>query len=309
MTRQSRDNDLIETACRHMMGEFGLENMEPSFGMDPLALQRAHDAIHEFVFLAPLLSPPATEARAKWDWQTKSAFLLYHTEVFNHAHRSLCEALCAYYNVAFVLLRVTCELLIKGAFCECMSHKSYRENSSKLYNSKGKLKEWLEQVFERSPNVEAQLEQTSATIYDIIAPRMTCRDFLPSMRTMVRQLAEWDMFDPVPNAATLVYEEIYGRLSADVHVVPGRTDIGRRITTKDPDIFGQKVLPEVLSEYAASLHTLMDLAIVIELNVMKSLVDEHEESRDNLRKRLDTLTSLQLRYGTERAEQLVESAT
>jgi len=178
-----------------------------------------------------------------------------------------------------------------------------------LDTSQGKSKEWLEQVFERSQGVEEQLEQTSAMIYDIIGPRMEDPNFLPSMRTMVHQLADWDMFNPVPKAESTVYKEIYGRLSADVHVVPNRLDIGRRITSESPDIFRQEMLPEELHKYVASLHALMDLAVVIELNVMKSLVDEYDESRDNLTKRLDTLTSLHLEYSVRRAKQLVKLTT
>jgi len=306
---QLRENELIESACRHVMSEFGLENVEQSFRMDCSPLQRAHDAIHEFALLAALLAPSTVGAHPSWKWQSKSAFLIYHSEVFNYAHRSLTEALCAYYNTAFALLRVTCELLIKGVFWECLSHKEYRENSSMLDNHNSKLKERLTQVFMDSPDVEEQLEQTSAMIYDIISPKMEDRNFVPSMRTMVRQLADWGMFDPVPEPVSAVYREIYGRLSADVHLVPNRLDIGRRITSEAPDIFGQEVLPKVLHEYAASLHALMDLAVVIELNVMKSLVDEYDESRDNLTKRLDTLTSLHLEYSARRAKQLVKLTT
>lgn len=309
MARQSRDNELIESACRHVISEFGLESVEPSFRMESSALQRAHDTIHEFALLAALLAPSATGAHPSWKWQSKSAFLVYHCEVFNHAHRSLCEALCAYYNVAFVLLRVTCELLIKGVFWECLSHKEYRDKSSVLDDSNSKLKKWLERELERSPRSEEQLERTSAAIYDIIGPRPKDRDFLPSMWTMVRQLADWGMFDPVPQPVSAVYEEIYGRLSADVHVVPNRLDIGRRITSESPDIFRQEVLPEELHKYAASLHALMDLAVVIELNVMKSLIDEYEESRVKLIRRLETLTSLHLKHSVKRAKQLVASTT
>jgi len=306
--RHFRDNELIESACRHVMSEFGLENVEQSFKIESSTLQRAHNAIHEFMLLAPLLTPSPTEAQPSWNWHSRSAFLLYQWGVFNHAHRSLYEALCAYYNVAFVLLRATCELLAKGVFWECLSHKEYRENSSVLDNSQSKLKEWLEQVFERSPDVEEQLEQTSATIYDKISPRIEDRDFLPSMRTIVCQLDDWGMFNPVPKAEKKFYEEIYSRFSADVHVVPDRLDIGRRLTSEAPDIFGQEVLSESLHEYATSLHALMDLAVVLELNVMKSLVYEYNESRDNLTKRLDTLTSLHLEYSVRRAKQLVKSA-
>jgi len=78
MARHFRDNELIESACRHVISEFGLENVEPSFRMESSALQRAHDAIHEFALLAALLAPSATGAHPSWKWQSKSAFFLYH---------------------------------------------------------------------------------------------------------------------------------------------------------------------------------------------------------------------------------------
>jgi hypothetical protein len=305
----AKEREPTDSAFRHVLSEFGLENVELSLRMESSVLHRAHDAIHEFMLLAALLAPSETGERPSWDWQSKSAFLLCQWEVFNHAHRSFCEALCTYYNVAFALLRVTCELLIKGVFWECMSHKGYRDNSAGLDNAGSKLKQYLAQVFGSSPAVETQLERTSAAIYNILAPVMDDRNFVPSMRAMIQQLDDWGMFDPVPRAETTVYKEIYSKLSADVHVVPDRIDIGRRIISETPDIFEQRVLPEALGEYAATLNRLMDLAVVIELNVMQSLVAEYDESRDNLRKRLDTLTSLQLEDSATRAKQLVASTT
>ena len=131
------------------------------------SLQKAHDAIHEFMLLAPLSVPSKIDTTG---WHRKSAFLTYQWEAFHHAHRSLIEALCGYYNVAFILLRATFELLIRGAFWECLSHKTFRDNSQVLDNDKqGKaIKGWLNSIFEAAPNIEEEFEQISASIYDKI---------------------------------------------------------------------------------------------------------------------------------------------
>lgn len=123
MTKQRKE--LLELAYSHTLSEFGLENVKLSLALELSNLQRTHDAIHEFMLLAALLAPSSTGKEPDWDWHSKSAFLIYHWEVFHHAHRSLCEALCAYYNAAFVLLRVVFELLIKGTFWECLSHREF----------------------------------------------------------------------------------------------------------------------------------------------------------------------------------------
>jgi hypothetical protein len=68
------------------------------------------------------------------------------------------------------LLRTTFELLIKGAFWDCLSHKTFRDNSQVLDNDKqgkGKaIKEWLNSIFEADPNVEEEFEQISVSIYE-----------------------------------------------------------------------------------------------------------------------------------------------
>ena len=303
MIKKREFEELLESACLHVESEFGLENVRPSLRTEFQNLRRAHDAVHEFMFLAPLLIPSATGNEFGWQ---KSAFLIYHWEAFHHAHRSLCEALCAYYNVAFVLLRVTFELLIKGAFWECLSHKEFRENSQVLDDDKagGEIKRWLKEIFELAPDVEEGFEQVSASIYDKVDLRIEDREFRPSIKTIVRQLDRWGIFNPVPKAETRIYAGIYSRLSGDVHVAPERTDIGRRLIVETSEVFGQEVLPDTLREYALSLHKVMDLAILIELNIMAGLIGQYEEAKTNLRKRLGTLEQLGLGYSFKRASQL-----
>lgn len=305
MIKEAGFEELLESACLHTMSELGLEHIRPSLMMEFQHLQKAHDAIHEFMLLAPLLivPPPSNETA----WHRKSAFLVYQWETFHHAHRSLCEVLCAYYNVAFVLLRVTFELLIKGAFWECLSHKKFRENSQTLDNDKAgrEVKSWLKSIFEVAPDVEEGFEQISASIYDKVGPRIEDPEFRPSIKIIVRQLDQWGIFNPIPEAEAWVYSGVYRRLSADVHVTPERIDIGKRLVGETPKIFEQELLPETLREYAELLHKVIDLAIVIELNIMKDAIGQYEEAKLNLRKRLDVLEQLELQYSLKRAKELL----
>jgi hypothetical protein len=304
--REHEFEELLESAYRHTIEELGSDNIKPSFRAEFENLQKAHDAIHEYMLIAPMLFP--SQAGAETDWHRKSAFFTNHWEAFNHAHRSLIEALCAYYNVAFILLRATLELLIKGAFWECLSHKEFRENSHVLDHSKEgrEIKKWLGAIFEKFSEVEEEFERVSASIYDKISLRVEDREFRPSTRTIVRQLDQWDIFNPIPKAEEWIYEGIYGRLSADVHVIPDRTDIGQRLIAESSEIFHQELVPNVLHEYANSLHEVMDLAIVIELNIVADYIKKYDEVKANLKKRLDSLEQLGLAYSVKRVKQLLD---
>jgi hypothetical protein len=305
MSQESKFEELLESAYHHTINEFGLENVKPSFQAEFEKLQKAHDAIHEFMLLALLLVP--SQARNGIGWQKKSAFLVYHWEAFHLAHRSLSEVLCAYYNAAFILLRVTFELLIKGAFWECLSHKEFRENSQVLDKNQAgnKIKEWFNDIFEQAPDVEHDFEQVSVSVYDKVELIIEAPKYRPSIKTIVRQLDSWDMFNPIAEAETRVYGEIYGRLSADVHVIPDRTDIGRRLVDEAFGVFRQELLSSALDEYTSMLHRIMDLAIVIELNVMKDFIEKHDEVKVNLKERLGVLDQLGLEDSLKRANHLL----
>ena len=94
-------------------------------------------------------------------------------------------------------------------------------------------------------------------------------------------------------------------MSADVHVAPDRTDIGKRLLSEE-EIFEQKVLPDTLTEYTHYLLEVMDLAIVVELNIMRDLIEKYNEAQTNLRERLDTLEQLGLEYSLTRAKKLLK---
>lgn len=290
--RESELEELVKSAYRHTVSELGLESVKPSLTREYEKLQKAHDAIHEFIFLAPKIWPSQS------NWHSKSAFFLYHYEAFNLAHRSLIEALCAYYNAASILLRATVELLIEGALFECLSHKEFREGSQVLDESESgrRIKKWLNAIFKEAPYTEEAFERISASIYDKVGPIIEEPGFRPRVKDAIRQLDQWHMLDPIPTPLKSIYEEIYSPLSADVHVRPSSTDVGRRILNPSAQLFEQEVLPGPLSRFAHCLHRVMDFAIVIELNVMKDLIEKHRETQTNLRERMDALKQLELEY-------------
>jgi len=132
--------------------------------------------------------------------------------------------------------------------------------------------------------------------------------FRASVKTIVEQLDEWGMFTPIPKAADLIYQDIYRKLSVDVHVVPDRTDIGNRLTSGASEVFERKVLPEVLREYAELLHQIMDVSIVVELNVMGDLVREYGDVGGQIRARLPVLEGLGLKYAFAGARKVLGMA-
>lgn len=296
--------EFLESTYHHMVSELGAENIKSSFKLEFESLQKVHAAIHEFMLVAPLLVP-SKDANG---WHRKSAFLLYQWETFHHAHRSLIEALCAYYNVAFILLRTTFELLIKGAFWECLSHKIFRDHSLVLdSDAKGKeIKDWLNAIIRVDPNVEEELEHISAGIYDKMETKIEDPKFRISIRVIIRQLDQWGIFNPIPQPETQIYKDIYGRLSGDVHVIPDKIDIGRRLTDESFGLFKQELHPTVLREYITSLHKVMDLALIIELNMLKEFIEKHPEVKMNLREMLSIFEQLDLKYSLERAKQFLE---
>lgn len=299
----------IEPAFSHMVQELGFDKVKVSLEAEFDLLEKAHDAIHEYLLLAPLFF--SFRDAQKSDWDRKSAFLfVYHSEVFEQAHRSLMEALCAYYNAAFILLRTTLELLLKGAFWECFSHRAFRDKSRVLDADKrgGKLKDWLREKIERHSHLEEQLELVSASIYDVVGSKIDEPTFRVSVKTIVQQLDEWGMFNPIPEAANLVYQDIYRKLSADVHVVPDRTYIGSRLTSGTSEVFDRGVLVEVLHEYAKWLHQIMDIAIVVEPNVIGDFIRKHKEVGEQIMVRLPELERLELEYGLVRTRDLLDVA-
>ncbi len=300
--KQTETGLLPKKALSHLLEEIELPNMIVSVESNFERVRKAHDSIHEFIYLAPLCLP----STAKVSWHQKSAFLTYHWEAFHSAHRSLLEALAGYYNSAFTLLRLTLELIIKGAFFECLAHKEFRDKSEVLdKDKKGKnLKDTINSVI----GGRAEIEETSAIIHDMLMAEVDGKvfaeqpEFRPNMMTVIKQLSKWGILEPVNNFETLY--NIYKILSADVHVIPDKTDIGRRLFSQK-ELFEVDIMPEKLNKFIGILHKVMDIGIVIELNILSDWISQDEEAKSRLKERLEVVKDLELKFSSEKIKGLV----
>lgn len=296
-------NPDLRKAISHILGEMEFVNIATSVKENFELVRNSHDSIHEFVLLASLSHPAGAS------WRPKSAFLTYHWDAFHQAHRSFLEALSGHYNAGYALLRTTIELLIRGAFWECFAHEKFRNNAKKLYeNREGKsLRKWINHIITLKPSVKEELENTSAGIFDKISPlfkdpelRKKC---IPPIRTMIGQLEEWKILDAMPNPSKTVYE-FYNELSADIHVVPARTDIGRRLLSQK-DLFESEVIPSELTSYMKLLSQVIDVSAIIELNVLKEWLPANENMKNKLKDRLSVLEGLGLKYSVKKLRKII----
>jgi len=303
------EESALREAFNHILAELEIFNIQTSIRRANLdRLVKAHDSIHELMYLAPLC------LSSKASWHQRSAFLTYHFEAFFAAHRSLIEALAGYYNAAYTLLRNTLELLIRGAFWECMAHRRFRENAEVLKEKAKKMKidgrkvsilDFFNDVFKLKPEKEEELERVSGGIFDILASVFEdkeLRRLVPDLRTLVEQLESWGILHPIPNPVETIYEGIYGELSKDVHVIPDRTDIGRRLL-REENLFETVVIPEELDKFLELLRKVMDVGVVVELNILSEWIKLGGEVRAKLRERLPALKNLELSYGYQCLEE------
>ena len=197
-----------------------------------------------------------------------------------------------------------------------MAHKKYRdraeiirETGTKIGNSKKTLIDWLSDIIRQKPSIEEELEKTSAGIYDKISPLFedeTLRRIIPSVKSIVEQLTDWEIFDPIQriiNPVEYVYD-FYKKLSADVHVVPDKTSIGKRLLA-GKELFETGVIPDELNRYTEDLHRVMDIGIVVELNILENI--SNEKSKKWLSERLIALTELGLSYASTKIVEMINT--
>lgn len=304
------DERMLKGALSHIQGELEFPNIVISLSHNYEEMQKAHDSIHEFIYLAPLCLP----SESKVSWHPKSAFLIYQFEAFCQAHRSFLEVLSGYYNAGHVLLRSTFEVLLKGAFWECLAHKEFRDKaeivkkkpSVKIGNSGRTILDWLNDVIKQKPSIEEELEKTSARIFDKIAPIFedsTLRKLVPPLRVVIEQLAEWGIFESIHDSINKVYG-IYGDLSAEVHVIPDKMDIWRRLLSAK-DLFETDVISDELSKFTKVLKEVVDIGIVVELNILSDWINQDKEVRTKLRERLAIVEDLGLKFSSEKLMRLL----
>jgi len=299
--------EVLNKAIYHTLKELNISNIISSIQIaDFKLLKIAHDSIHEFMYIAPLSCPPTQS------WLSKSAFLTYHFMVLYQAHRSLLEALAGYYNAANILLRSVLELMLKGALWECLAHKRFRDNAniiekkakSNVYGSKRSIVDWLNDVIRQNPRIERDLEETSGAIFDKIFPLFDDRELrklIPRPKIIIEQLHEWGLLDPYNENE--IYD-IYQQLSQEVHVIPDRIDIGRRLLS-GRNLFEVEIIPNELERFLKLLHKIMDIGIVLELNVLSDWIIQNDEVKEKLRERVPVFRELELRKGLNKLLKLV----
>ncbi|MFC1928387.1 hypothetical protein ACFLXK_02130 [Chloroflexota bacterium] len=296
----------LDKALLHIEQEIGFQNIRASIKSNYEIIQKTHDSIHEFMYLVSFSLPVKTEV----NWHSKSAFLTYHWEAFHQAHRSSLEAVSGYYSAAYVLLRSTLELILRGAFWECLAHKSFREKATILGRGKGKrksLRGWIEDLIEQNPSVEKDLEETSVAILDKTAILFSVPEFqkqfvqIPSFSEIVNQLIDWHIVD-IPKPFDTLYGNLYGDLSKDVHALPDATDVGRKLLS-ERDFMEIKVMSDELVKYMKTLHEVIDIGIVVELNILRDWIESGDKIR--LKERLTTLEDLGLKYSVTKLKSLI----
>jgi len=291
----------------HLFDELQLKNVVHSLRENTEAIQKAHDAVHEFLFLAPISIPEDKE------WFEKSAFLTYQYSTFEMLHQSFFEALGGHYNSSHILLRSSLELLLKGAFWECLAHEELRKKAKIIKKQEKKfgpykksLIDFIEDVIQKKPEIKGKLENNSIAIFDVLSEVLETpwlNKLVPSNFKMVEQLIQWNVFDLLPDPKQSVYREVYRELCKDVHVLPDKTDVGRRLNS-DAELFEVKTIPKELFEYLKIIQKIADIGILIELNILKDWINQNKTS-PKLVERVKVLQSLNLPVSHRRLNFLV----
>lgn len=224
-----------------------------------------------------------------------SAFYLYHAEAVFASRRALREALCSYYGAAGALLRGAYEAILRGAFWDCLAHQRYRDHAEVVGKQKRTIEgiprnilNWLSDVFQAAPQIQAQLEKQSGAIFDCISPlfeKRVLRRVLPPLRTMVEQLSAWKMFEPITDSVSEVYDRVYSSLCLDTHLIPDKTMMGRlMVAGKDPS-----TIFEPSQEEFDRFLTLFCCVAEIGALVMLNLVEDDAHADEDLRARVASI--------------------
>lgn len=296
----------IESAYEHIVQELLLDHIKQSLSIDIEKARKAHDSTHELMFMGGNVVGSLKD----YSFKTNSLYFIHNWEIFDQATRSNVEALSTYYNSAFVLLRTIIELLIKGVFYDCLAHEKFRNNAKIIEQDKAgkKLKIFLDELIQTSPNISKNFENVSVSILDELDTYLIDKKNVISTRLMLKQIINWGMLDGIENPESLIYG-IYQKLSSDVHASPDNTDIGRRLITNRELFTKREIMPEYFVEYLELLHTIMDVCLVALLNILKERIQDSNNAKEFLKKRLheDDFASLELSRTQQRIRELVEN--
>lgn len=206
-------------------------------------------------------------------FEKRSAYLIYHWESFSTIENSFYLALASQYSNAYILLRATLETLIRGAFCEGLTHKEYRENVDfKDLKTDKKAKRFFKLIrtlMEEDSNIDTELETLSVGIYDLIGPLSNHHKFQPSFKTIVKQIQKWGFLRGLDNPMEIIYQNHYAFLSKNVHVIPDMTDIGRALINESTNPYQLTIFSSsYLKQYLHEFNQIIDIGILLVVNIM-----------------------------------------
>jgi hypothetical protein len=200
-----------------------------------------------------------------------TAWLMYHWEAGHAGGLSLASALCGSYNAGFTLLRSFLELVLNGALFQCLASETYRNNPSPNLEHTDALRILVSNsssLIEHKGQDPDELKHKSLAIFDVLRGDWTQSAFRLPPRSIVQQLADWQILEGLPNSIRMV-RELYDSLSRNVHERIEFTDIGRAVE-EGAEIFEwpPPILHESIDEFLHQFHTTMDIGAVVLLNML-----------------------------------------
>jgi len=232
------------------------------------------------------------------------AYLLFLEEAHFLARKSNLDALSAHYSAAFISLRSVLELIIKGAYYQCLCNPLLRNSLSSFRQNtkKEKFNNFVKEL--NNTIVSENLQKNSAGLYDEFTKGGINGIDLPSFHSMLKDLEKIEMLKGIENSIHTIYNELYRPLSDFVHVHPNKTDTGITLLA-GLDIFeDKKIIKTALLGYMATLHKVMDVSIVLTLNILKELL-QNEKVKEKVRNHLtDEVLFSDLKYAKEHMYEL-----
>ncbi len=257
------------------------------------------------------------------EFKSRTAFLLYQYEAYHMAQISFREALIGNYTTSYILLRNYFELIIKGAFWECIAHKKYRKTLKSETKRSILIKGLLDLMIKENPEIEKSLETLSGSIFDKIRVIYEDPKYLnelikkehkkefhsPSLYEMSDALSKWNIFEPInkiysENQTDAVYD-FYRVLSRYTHAEPEMTHIGRRLVLEKDDIFTKDFIEEDLEEFIKFSHSLVDLGMLIELNILGDLIIQNKDAITYIKRIAPIISDLELYSSYMKIEELL----
>jgi hypothetical protein len=86
---------------------------------------------------------------------------------------------------------------------------------------------------------------------------------------MVEQLSVWEMFKPMSDPLAEIYDDLYGSLCEDTHLIPGKTMMGRlMVVGKNPSTVFEPSQEE-FDRFLGLLHRVAEIGAIAVLNVLE----------------------------------------